>query len=138
MEAEFKPNHRSVALVRVDADALMNEAPFGILFIAHALRRHGFIPIVYHINERQIKDAVHDIVRQQPLFVGFSVITGLSLDAAIQASKAIKSGLRVMDLRTRFKDSSGTRASSLGPKESPVPWLEMTKMRCGLFDISCQ
>lgn len=90
METKSKSNRRSVALVRVDKGVLMNEPPLGILFIAHALRRHGFIPIVYHINERQIKDAVHDIVRQQPLFVGFSVITGLSLDATIQASKAIK------------------------------------------------
>jgi radical SAM superfamily enzyme YgiQ (UPF0313 family) len=66
--------------------------PFGILFLADCLEKAGFsVQLVHEIGTRDNVQAVVDLVlREKPLFVGFSTLTGPPLLPTMQASREIK------------------------------------------------
>lgn len=66
--------------------------PFGILFLADCLEKAGFsVRLMHEVGTRDNVQAVVELVlREKPLFVGFSTLTGPPLLPAMQASKEIK------------------------------------------------
>lgn len=64
--------------------------PFAAMFLSSALKKHGFHVRVQHIDEEHIDDSVNSIIEDKPLFVGFSVFTGIYTLYAAQMSQLIK------------------------------------------------
>jgi anaerobic magnesium-protoporphyrin IX monomethyl ester cyclase len=66
--------------------------PFGILFLADCLEKAGFsVQLVHEVGTRDKVQSVVDLVlKEKPLFVGFSTLTGPPLVPTIQASREIK------------------------------------------------
>ncbi len=60
--------------------------PFGILYVADALMQLGFRVRLFHETDAGVEGLVRDAAREQPVFVGFSTITGPQLKPAIDAS----------------------------------------------------
>jgi anaerobic magnesium-protoporphyrin IX monomethyl ester cyclase len=71
--------------------------PFGILYVADALRQIGVAVRVFHETEDGLEAFVAEVTRVRPLWVGFSTITGPQLRAVIAASRRVKAlGLPVV------------------------------------------
>jgi len=66
--------------------------PFGILYLASALEKENFKVKLYHNKgtPKNIKSLVEDILKNRPLFVGLSSLTGPSLIPTLTASQMIK------------------------------------------------
>ena len=64
--------------------------PFGILYVGSALRRNGFDVTLHHITPEEMESVVARIVSDTPLFVGFSVMSGLTTYYAAQMCERIK------------------------------------------------
>lgn len=66
--------------------------PFGILYLADALEKAGFSVRVFHQSgtESDIQTLLGLVTAEEPLFVGFSTLTGSPLLPTAQASRAIK------------------------------------------------
>ena len=71
--------------------------PFGILFLADALEKAGFtVRLIHEVGSRSIiARLVEDVVRDKPLFVGFSSFTSSILLPTAAASREIR---RVSDV----------------------------------------
>src|SRR5258708_5081048 len=63
--------------------------PFGLMYVADALRQAGYEPTIVHETEEYLSTFVADVQKAKPLFVGFSTITGPQLKPTIDASRAI-------------------------------------------------
>ena len=63
--------------------------PFGIMYVADALIKQGLKVEVWHEEEEAVDDFVAQVERQQPLWVGFSTITGPQLAPTIEATKRV-------------------------------------------------
>jgi len=83
-----------VLLVKLEPDVGRYQVapPFGILYLASALRQAGFS--VRLIHERgstaAISNVVERVVRERPLMVGLSTLTGPSLAPTLQVSRQIR------------------------------------------------
>jgi len=64
--------------------------PLGLLYIGSALQKVGFEVKIHHILPQEIENRVIEIAKQSPLFVGFSVLTGLTTFYAAKMSARIK------------------------------------------------
>ncbi len=66
--------------------------PYGILYLASALRKAGYKVKLYHeaASSEKIQSIVDDILQSKPIFVGFSTLTGPNLIPNITVSKLIK------------------------------------------------
>jgi radical SAM superfamily enzyme YgiQ (UPF0313 family) len=66
--------------------------PFGILYLADALEKAGFeVQLIHELGtEADIQALLELVSREEPLFVGFSTLTGPPLLPTMHASKAIK------------------------------------------------
>mgnify|MGYP005845106711 FL=1 len=64
--------------------------PAGILYVGDALKKAGFEVTVHHISSSSIRDCVKAIVKTDPLFVGFSVITGSPVVHSARMSRLLK------------------------------------------------
>lgn len=71
--------------------------PFGILYLASALEQAGFSVRLYHERgtPRAISRIVDDAVRERPIMVGFSTLTGPSLIPTLKAARELKRASRV-------------------------------------------
>ena len=63
--------------------------PFGLMYVADALRQAGYEPSIYHETEDFLAEFIERVRETQPLFVGFSTITGPQLKPTIDASRAV-------------------------------------------------
>ncbi len=63
--------------------------PFGIMYVADALEKVGFEVELFHDTAEIIDDFVARVAEEQPLFVGFSTITGPQLRPVIESSKRV-------------------------------------------------
>lgn len=63
--------------------------PFGLMYVADALRQAGYAPRIFHETEEYRAAFVDEVQRAKPLFVGFSTITGPQLKPTIDASRAV-------------------------------------------------
>lgn len=69
--------------------------PFGLMYLSKALKQNGFNVKVVHCSISKFSKEVYQIVKDHPLFVGFSVLTGgITYDSA-KASKLIKTHLDI-------------------------------------------
>ncbi len=79
-----------IVLIRINSAQTINNPPLGLLYIGDALKKAGYEVKIYHICEDDIYKYVDEIVRTDPIWVGFSVNTGWSMTAALNMSKEIK------------------------------------------------
>jgi anaerobic magnesium-protoporphyrin IX monomethyl ester cyclase len=64
--------------------------PFTAMHLSHVLKKNGFKVKVLHIAPDEIETSVDEIVKEKPLFVGFSVFTGIYNLYAADMSKLIR------------------------------------------------
>lgn len=64
--------------------------PAGCLYVGDALKKAGFSVRIHHISSRRAEETVLEILASQPLFVGFSVITGSPIVHSARMSRMIK------------------------------------------------
>lgn len=66
--------------------------PFGILYVANALESAGYKVTIFHGvgNKKNIQKLLAMIAENDPLFIGFSTMTGPQLIPTIKASELIK------------------------------------------------
>lgn len=88
-----------VVLIKLESEATPARVapPFGILYLASALKRAGFSVRLIHDTgtPRAIEAAVRAVKDAQPLVVGFSVLSGPSLLPARAASRRLRKETRV-------------------------------------------
>ncbi len=63
--------------------------PFGIMYVADALKQAGFDVQLFHDTEEITDDFITQVEAERPLFVGFSTITGPQLRPTIEASRRV-------------------------------------------------
>ncbi len=63
--------------------------PFGIMYVADALIQQGWRVELWHATEDELEDFVGRVKQAQPLWVGFSTITGPQLRPTIEATRQI-------------------------------------------------
>ena len=63
--------------------------PFGIMYVADALEQAGFQVKLFHETEEFTESFVRQVAVEQPLFVGFSTITGPQLRPTIESSRRV-------------------------------------------------
>lgn len=89
-----------IALVSITAQFRGAEAiknpPFGLLYVASSLKKAGFDVEIFHITESQIKETVDKIIKLDPLFVGFSVFTGIQTRLSADMSRLLKEKANVI------------------------------------------
>ena len=83
-----------IALVMIisGAQGLLDKehVPLGLLYIASSLRRNGHNVKIYHLLPNEIENAIKEIVKEQPLWIGVSVFSGMSAYYSSSFSKSIK------------------------------------------------
>jgi anaerobic magnesium-protoporphyrin IX monomethyl ester cyclase len=65
--------------------------PLGILSVGSALKKNGFDVELVNITEKEIESTAESIIKQKPLLVGFSVMTGRQTKHSADMSTLIKS-----------------------------------------------
>jgi len=82
---------KKVALVKISNSSVSwKSPPLGLLYVGGALRRNGYDVKIYHVMSSQISHAAKEIVKENPLFAGFSVLTGQTIQACADLSKRLK------------------------------------------------
>jgi radical SAM superfamily enzyme YgiQ (UPF0313 family) len=81
-----------VYLVQVDYSKFFSKeiVPIGLLHVGSTLKNAGFEVRIIHCTELEIDKYVSEIVKAQPLWVGFSVMTGPQTMHSVWMSKRIK------------------------------------------------
>lgn len=83
-----------VILVKLESEGDITKIapPFGILYIADALEKAGLtVKLIHEVGtEANIKALLELVLKEMPLFVGFSTLTGPSLFPSLQASRKIR------------------------------------------------
>ena len=64
--------------------------PLGILYVGSYLKEHGFPVKLHHIFADEIDQTVRNIANDNPLWCGFSVLTGATTYWAYEASRKLK------------------------------------------------
>lgn len=83
-------NKRKIILCKVEDNKEVLHVPFGLLYISDALEKKGFLTEVLHIHQKDLNKLYLKMKELNPIFVGFSTITGQSLMPTIEASKKVK------------------------------------------------
>jgi anaerobic magnesium-protoporphyrin IX monomethyl ester cyclase len=102
----------------------MTRPPSALLYVGGHLRRHGFDVRVHHVRERDMPATTREILEgPPPLFVGFSMMTGMPIAASAKASAAIKAA------RPDIPIVWGGIHPSLMPREClTLPWVDYVVM----------
>lgn len=84
-----------IVLVKLESDVRRHllAPPFGILYLASALEKSGFEVRLHHRrigSKADLAGLVQDVLADDPLFVGFSTLSGPSLMPALAASRSIR------------------------------------------------
>lgn len=81
-----------IYLVQVDYTKFYSTkiVPIGLLNVGSALKNCGYEVKIIHCTEKNYKDKVDEIVKSNPLWVGFSVMTGPQTMHSAAMSKIIK------------------------------------------------
>ena len=64
--------------------------PLGLLYVGGALKKAGFDVSIHHLLPSEMENCVQELVKDKPLFIGFSVLTGVTTYYAAVMSKRIK------------------------------------------------
>lgn len=118
--------------------------PFGILYLADALEKEGFSVRLFHRagTEADVKALVELVCSEEPIFVGFSTLTGPCLRPTLRATKAIKrirqalpvvwGGLHVTMLPEQTLMNAFVDIAAIGEGERTVVELAKVLRRDGL------
>ena len=80
-----------IELVKVDTPSGRSRyPPLGLLYVGDALNKEGYNVDIHHCTKDQILDLARHIAKRDPLFVGFSVVTGFSTRYSLEMSREIK------------------------------------------------
>jgi len=79
-----------IVLIRINSAETMHNPPLGLLYVGDALKKAGYEVKVYHLCEDDIYEYVDEIIGLNPIWVGLSVNTGWSMNAALALSGALK------------------------------------------------
>jgi radical SAM superfamily enzyme YgiQ (UPF0313 family) len=64
--------------------------PLGILYVGSHLKKHGYHVELHHVLPKEIDGVVKDISNRKPLWIGFSVLSGMTTYWTAIASKKFK------------------------------------------------
>jgi len=64
--------------------------PIGLLYVGNSLKMHGYDVQIFHLIPDEITKYAKKIVKKNPIFVGFSVVTGNQVKFSLQLSREIK------------------------------------------------
>lgn len=93
MVAEVIKNRKvDLVLITVGSQGLsdMHHLPLGILYVGSLLQKEGFDVKLHHILPKDIDQMVQFVCEREPLWVGFSVLSGMSTYWSAVASERIK------------------------------------------------
>ena len=79
---------KAVILVKIECDRVIH--PLSTLYLGDALRKAGYEVRVYNIFANEMDTSLEEILGLEPLFIGFSVLTGLQTKYSAIMSKKIK------------------------------------------------
>jgi len=80
----------NVAQVHQSRDERPHNLPMGLIYLGSALKKAGYQVKLYHISQYQIEDAAYEIAKLKPLFVGVSVLTGVSTLHNLEISRQVR------------------------------------------------
>ena len=80
--------NKNIALVRIECDRVFH--PLSLLYVGGALKKAGYKVHVFNLFENETEDAVDKIMAVNPLFVGFSVLTGRQTSTSAKLSSVIR------------------------------------------------
>lgn len=84
-----------IALVKINHQEFSFHPPMGLMYIANSLIKNGFDVKIYHINSNMIGKYTEEIIRMNPVFVGFSVFTGEAMRSYALMSRLIKKNSKI-------------------------------------------
>jgi len=95
MQAEQEHDAKPcVALVKVVyATGNITQPPMGLLFIGNALEKAGYRVKVFHLTDEEAVARMDDITAEDPMIVGFSIITGDPCDVVGACCRKLKETL---------------------------------------------
>ena len=79
-----------IYLVKINEQEHMVKPPLGLLYIGDALKKSGYEVKVLHYSTDDMLKCVQEVVRDKPLFVGFSMFTAGGIRSTAEVSKEIK------------------------------------------------
>jgi len=80
-----------IALVGINTEFNRKRVPpLGLLYVGDALKKNGYDVQIFHCTPNEIEKKAKIIVRKDPIFIGFSVITGNQTRHSAEMSKEIK------------------------------------------------
>lgn len=88
-------NNNKIYLIKLDDETGEMIPPFGLLYIGGKLRSAGYEIKIIHAGQKTISGRVDEIIKDEPLFVGFSVITGSPTASSVQISQQIKAKSKI-------------------------------------------
>lgn len=83
---------KNIVLVKLEGKMDRLFPPYGIMYLADSLRKAGYNPILFHKygTGKSIQELLRLVSEKNPLFVGFSLLTGPAIAPAIKASELLK------------------------------------------------
>ena len=104
-----------IALVNVvqgdSPSAKPTNLPMGLIYLGSALKKAGYQVKLYHITQYQIEETAQRLAASKPLFMGVSVLTGVSTLHNLALSQ------RVRDLEPRIPIIWGGHHPTAAPQE---------------------
>jgi len=79
-----------IDLVKINELEHMVRPPLGLLYIGDALKKSGYEVKLLHNSPQDIIKCAHEVVRDNPLFAGFSVFTAGGIRSTVKMCQEIK------------------------------------------------
>lgn len=133
----------TICLVMCTPKREIKVPPFPLMFLSKGLKNAGFKVKIFHIGEDKVDLSVDEIVSINPLFVGFSVLTGLPTLYSVQMSKKIKKlssipivwgGIHTSITSSQCLNEDYIDIVSVGESENTI--VELAKALSGGADLS--
>jgi len=80
----------AIPIISSHKKANFDSPPINLLYLGGALKRAGYEVEVYHIGPNEIEFYAKKIIKKNPLFVGFSSLTGIPVQKSAEMSRIIK------------------------------------------------
>jgi len=84
------PDNKKIALIALRGNDSKGISPLGPLYLATALKKHGFIPKIIYKREKEIGQIEPEIEAFKPDLIGMSVFTGYLNKQYVDLSRALK------------------------------------------------
>lgn len=81
---------KEIFLVMIYEPAQIKVPPFSLMYLSRSLKNAGYQTKILHCPKDKMQWCIEEISKSEPLFVGFSVLTGLPTLYSLQMSKKLK------------------------------------------------